>query len=1756
MTARRSISRLVWLVILTLATALTAPLVLAAPPQSAGPPIAPALTLESLDLTATQLTVDEQPQPLDPLAVKELLALTTHKSGYQPPSQPKAKWQLDIVFKSPVAVGTAIVQAYDRDQLRVHILRPDYAAALTATAAEDWQPIKATQVFPVDFRTRAIRLAGRGAGPTPSRTRVLLYQPRLASITSLAVGSGEKAPFGSHPDAIPRGRTWVNTGSDPKPGAPKQILRGPISDALPSWYALSWDEPQTLAVVRITSNAEQVKLWSYRGDPRKNPALAPASDWIAIETRPIAEINGEISDRVLPLAGLETLAIKLEITASRDGAVAEIRRFDALVDIGAAAGATSNRATPNPFAIRYQQPFAGTLAMVITDEQGRHLRNLVALVDRTPGEQEEGWDLKDEYGRTVAPGKYRWKAIAAPPIGLEYQFAVAPNVEMFSPDRAPWQAGESGPHGWLADHAPPTTGATVGEHVYFGAPGVESGVSLIECDANGKKLWARHNFGPFSGPEKLAGDGRSLFILARGGLRRLDPATHTISDVGPLARSERGGKVVGLAAHQGEVYVSFQSLVPFFDNALAAGVVDLDHCLPRYPERIPDVLGNRRVQPNPRQEFLRLLRLTGTPAGQDEPPRDKREGHFPIDLETEGDAKQQFILVAFKQPVPLGSIVFPCPGKEYRVELSALKANAPYPPNPRDEASWQAFPAQPTPGWTCVAAPPGMRTRAVRVKVMRGGTQDDPLDTLLDSADAPDLDSVLDGGTTKPKRGPAVADWFVRIAGMKILRRRFASLTATSTVRVSRGRIDPSGVWDAERVDPLSPENPGTYLIEWPQAQAVAGLAIQEIDGATTEVDVWEGPASGEIPLAGEEHWRHVATYTQARRDSYQPAFDRNDCARYIDGYVDFGSEITTRAVRLRVVQQWSDNGQRGTASGKRDREGKSLDPRRCKIYGVAALRYLGEEPALDHIAYQRLEVLDGATGKLKRELPSTISFLATGPRGELYGLERGRVFAIDPTTGATTSILPDFDGESRRALRMTVGPDGRIYVYTTPERVIRVYGASGEFAHTIGEPGGAVPGPWNPKRFLTVSALVADAAGSLWVVESQDVPRRIIHYRTDGTLVKEHFGNTHYGGGGILDRYRKQRLLHDHVLFEIDWKTGAIRIAALLAERMPSDCVPIQLAGKTYFCTAPLSYNSTQQSASVYVFDEPTLTARLAAAFGEANHFAPLKGAAHLARLAPGKVPSDYTFLWSDQNGNGQVDADEVTWELKADSQVRVQLGGLNRALRCRAGDILYAPTKFLADGTPIFAKQAAPARGIYELSQGRVFEQQAKGPLPNVRFGTENENVIRDAKGERLWGYPTDYSGVSGLYLPSWEAGYVTNEFGVIGHETTQQGDLGEFLVVHGNNGQWKVWTADGMLAAVILRHKFDPAAVTLSTLPSERGTRHDGLTAGQEHFHGYFTKTEEDGRYYIVHGHNFIGLWEVLGLEGCRRMEGELTVTVDDVQRVRAWEEELARREVKSQARQIECVLVKSDALPEVAAVEEDIKLFLGYDEQNLYLRWTVNDQGALANSGTDFQRYFKTGAAVEFSLGADPAADPARTRPALGDVRILITEIAGKPTAVLYQPVAASAQPSEAWETSTPAGGVTRFDRVVRLAGARIQIRRPNPSSHNYSVDAAIPLSAIGLSIRPGASHKFDFGVLVSDDGHAVKRRLYWSNRLANGTTDEAVEARLEPHLWGTLTFAAQSAEEKRLTEAVPDVRGTKPKSAGVDDLLDDLERKQK
>ena len=257
----------------------------------------PAFSLADVDLQHSAVIVREQRVVLDADLFRSHLQARLSKQA-KAEIRTSEGWQLLVVFRQPLNLGTALLSACgsESSHFSAQALRSDFAGDSDKAQPADWQAIGSTHEFPAAFRTRAVRLIGTREYRGPLTW--LFSKARLANLTASAVGIGERAPFGAHPDSLPRGQEWFNTGKDTRPGAAKQLQRGPVSEALPSWYILAWDTPQSLDGLWLSSNADEFRLLAYRGEEGLNPAVAPASAWKRIEFQTQHEQPGGGGDRL------------------------------------------------------------------------------------------------------------------------------------------------------------------------------------------------------------------------------------------------------------------------------------------------------------------------------------------------------------------------------------------------------------------------------------------------------------------------------------------------------------------------------------------------------------------------------------------------------------------------------------------------------------------------------------------------------------------------------------------------------------------------------------------------------------------------------------------------------------------------------------------------------------------------------------------------------------------------------------------------------------------------------------------------------------------------------------------------------------------------------------------------------------------------------------------------------------------------------------------------------------------------------------------------------------------------------------------------------------------------------------------------------------------------------------------------------------------------------------------------------------------
>ena len=317
--------------------------------------------------------------------------------------------------------------------------------------------------------------------------------------------------------------------------------------------------------------------------------------------------------------------------------------------------------------------------------------------------------------------------------------------------------------------------------------------------------------------------------------------------------------------------------------------------------------------------------------------------------------------------------------------------------------------------------------------------------------------------------------------------------------------------------------------------------------------------------------------------------------------------------------------------------------------------------------------------------------------------------------------------------------------------------------------------------------------------------------------------------------------------------------------------------------------------------------------------------------------------------------------------------LTNFNRDLGVQAGNLRYQVREFLPNGAAVYEVKEMPGlHGRFSIgSTTAITSAWAWGPTKRpIRKSIPRADDDLVGSAGRL-GRPRPATRQA---VP---AGPGRGPTGYHRPRTAHAGGLGEFFVCHTNPGGWNVWTADGLLVGPIFHDMRHPKARPWSMTAHDRGMLLEDVTLGEEHFQGYFCRTA-DNRYYAVAGHNHIGVVEVLGLDCCRRLGGELTITAK-LHKAQQWDVRRQREEVYQRAPVVDIYRVRkplpidgtlADWGPADAEISEGAELRLRYDDTHLYLACSTRGLGPLVNKGHEWDRLFKTGAAVDLLLGTTP------------------------------------------------------------------------------------------------------------------------------------------------------------------------------------------
>ena len=1042
----------------------------------------------------------------------------------------------------------------------------------------------------------------------------------------------------------------------------------------------------------------------------------------------------------------------------------------------------------------------------------------------------------------------------------------------------------------------------------------------------------------------------------------------------------------------------------------------------------------------------------------------------------------QHLRIAFKTAQPVGTLVTPD-----AVDVSALRADVPHPGDVTRDEQWIPF-TKSAGAIHCYVAPAGLTTRALRF-------------TNRKAAD--------DGKV-----------WQSQLGGALLLSRRFTNAMAGAAVTASAGQATADGRWTAVTEQMITRSSPPTLVVSWPEAKRFRGLGFLNAFAKRIAVDAYTGAADVDPAKAPETAWTNLGEIAPAVR--WRPA--------YRDDYFDAGKDVTARGIRLRVVEPWvNEDGDIAAITG-----GK---PTRAALGGLVVFQHLGDDPAQAEVPTQRISVADIATGKWERHIavpaPQFPHFDAAGNLVLVSGRQVARMSLAD---GALTPIVKEGLAEPRG---IALDAAGNLCVADAGPKVVRVFSPEGKPLRVIGTPGGRQVGAYDPNRFGNLHGIAIDGRGRLWVAEPDFQPKRTSLWDVEtGKFLKEFIGPAQYGGGGFLDPQDKSRFYYTGMEFAIDWRTGGWQVKNILTRSQPAfrgghTDHPVYLNGKQYMVNDPGVQGTNGQLLLVGEFRKDRVVPLSAA--GNAELWGPFTSDPALAELVAGKLLNTLSFVWADADGDGLPQPGEVTispqgvrlnctyWPTFVNQQLMVQMGGR-----------LLQPAGYSPCGAPVYQPfreearlPAFPAENIYATAV------DAKGRV--VVNGRPVLAINPDGKVD--WSYPQQWVGVhDSHHAASPQPGQLIGGLGFVGQAEVP--GVGETLMLSGNKGEWYLFTADGLLAATLWHDYRKPGVATWNFPKAERGMPLDGVTVGEEHFGGGYTRTG-DGKYYLIAGHNHNSLAELTGLESLQRQGTTVTLTPDDITACEAWTVRQRIAQAQKESPRIITAAAASAPVTSDGNLQEWAEtpftpignrgsFAVRADANHLYLAYQVDSGGMPRNGGDDVKMLFKTGDSVDLQIGADAKANPARTAPVPGDQRLLITLFEGKPVGVLYQHRVPGTPQAERTPFASP-WRTEYVDKIVRLDPANIGVAR---TPKGYAVEATVPLALLGLTPQPGVSYKADFGILTADaSGVATQVRSYWANPSTGVVSDVPSEIMLTPGLWGTLIFPgtgkpqAPSANEK-------------------------------
>jgi hypothetical protein len=835
------------------------------------------------------------------------------------------------------------------------------------------------------------------------------------------------------------------------------------------------------------------------------------------------------------------------------------------------------------------------------------------------------------------------------------------------------------------------------------------------------------------------------------------------------------------------------------------------------------------------------------------------------------------------------------------------------------------------------------------------------------------------------------------------------------------------------------------------------------------------------------------------------------------------------------------------------DLPGLGADPKLGANMSSIALR--GGVLAVALARDNKVKLLDGETGKTLQELDiAEPRAVVLDANKKPIVLSKGRLRRLTENGGSAAfsdASFPDGYG-------LAIDAQGNVYLSVRGEdQNVKVFSPQGVLLREIGKRGGRpAVGVYDAAGMRNPAGIAVDAQNRLWVTEETMNPKRTsIWDVASGKLIKELVGTTTYAGAGSINPFDPTMAFSDNTVYRINLQTGAWKPAYSLAQSStsshgseahnPDDLFPpathnitskiVKRGDLTYIYTTGSARGANETH--VTLWDGKTF-----------------RSVAHLGQLPTGKDRNgEWTkyahpffagqegkvYSWIDANGDGFVQREELTFaDIQMDGKTVSLHTGYWGQLPDDEGTVTYmarSNNSTSKDTLLQFAIKATNKAGapVYDIAQPRVLklDQPLLNPGEGMIVGGKDGRIYLnqdpvftlDRNGKVLGTYPSHHVSVHGSHTArASRSGYLIGPSSILG--TADMGaSIGEVFYLNGNLGENYLFTQDGLYIQTLFK---DTRGYFDTPTQAVKGMSFDATTAGGESFGGNFIKTP-DGKTYVTQGGTDARVIEVSGLNSIKRLSGKFNYTpieyaaAQTLLQHKVAQVNAPREYSVSRAAAPAIIDGKANEWPELLDDASKIleiqdspqqrfgRVAMRYDAENLYLGYRVfSPEGRIRNAGQNEKLLFKTGDVVDLMLGPDGKNTQN------GNLRLLLTQMQGKPTAVLYEKSVPGTKESARVPFSSPWRTIY-IDRVTQPANVKMA---SGPIAGGYFVEAAIPWSTLGVQPKAGLKLRGDVGVLFADAGGTqTVSRQYWSNKATGLVNDVPGEAEITPELWGTFVL---------------------------------------